>query len=229
MVGIRPHRIEPKRVEIPPPQAEPAAPPEHAALLKDVVDFLIPLLSSFEAAFYLYFLRHAIVETGQPYARVSMRDLTTKVVRSAQTERNVAFTTVQKCLAGLEKIGAIRKEGGPRRGGSLYRVLLPDEIEACREAKRAARVKPAPAVDVKAEADFYNVRENRLRIFERDGYKCRYCAKQLTRLTATLDHVVPVRAGGGNGWDNLVTACFDCNASKTGRAVGDFLAERASQ
>jgi hypothetical protein len=151
----------------------------------------------------------------------------TKVVRSAQTQRNVAFTTVQKCLAELEKIGAIRKEGAPRRGGSLYRVLLPDEIAACREAKRAARVKPAPVVDVKTEADFYNVRENRRKIFERDDYKCRYCARQLTRHTATLDHVVPVRAGGGNGWDNLVTACFDCNASKTGRALGDFLADRA--
>src|SRR5581483_5747057 len=37
-------------------------------------------------------------------------------------------------------------------------------------------------------------------------------APQLTR-----DHVVPVSRGGGNGWENCVTACRDCNQKKDDR------------
>jgi 5-methylcytosine-specific restriction endonuclease McrA len=83
---------------------------------------------------------------------------------------------------------------------------------------------PAAEIDVEHEADFYNVRENRLKVYERDNYKCRYCSKQLTRFTATLDHLTPVTAGGDNSFGNLLTACLDCNSRKNARPVGDFLA-----
>lgn len=36
-------------------------------------------------------------------------------------------------MTALEKIGAIRKEGEPNRDGTLYRVMIPDEIESCRK------------------------------------------------------------------------------------------------
>jgi 5-methylcytosine-specific restriction endonuclease McrA len=77
-----------------------------------------------------------------------------------------------------------------------------------------------------SEADYYNQRENRIKVYERDEYKCRYCRKQLTRFTATLDHVKAVIEGGDNSFGNLVTACLDCNFSKNKRPVGDFLAEQ---
>ncbi len=90
---------------------------------------------------------------------------------------------------------------------------------------KAHRAEEPPSIDI--EADFYNVRENRHKIFERDGYMCVYpdCGKQLTRFTATLDHVKPVSAGGNNSYDNLVTACLSCNSRKTGKPFGDFLAD----
>ena len=75
-----------------------------------------------------------------------------------------------------------------------------------------------------SEVDYYNVRENRIKIYERDEYKCRYCGKQLTRFTSTLDHVKPVAEDGDNSFDNLVTACLECNSRKNKRLVGDFLA-----
>lgn len=62
----------------------------------------------------------------------------------------------------------------------------------------AAKEVPKSERDLKKELDFYNVRENRLKLFDRDDYKCRYCSKQLTRFTATLDHVQPVSKGGDN-------------------------------
>jgi hypothetical protein len=247
MVGVKTSRAaQPTVTEAvptvpPPPFRDPYdprkfGPSEVPDILKDVVDFLFPLVTPYDAAFYLYMLRLSIVEDGQPYLRLSTRGVTHGVVRSARArddaKAGICQTRVRGALSALQKAGAIRKEGGPNRKGTLYKVLAPEEIATCRAAKRAreaAAAKPsAPPVDVEAEVDFYNVRENRVRIFERDGYACRYCARRLTRHTATLDHVVPVSAGGGHGWDNLVTACLECNSAKTGRAVGDFLAERRS-
>jgi 5-methylcytosine-specific restriction endonuclease McrA len=84
---------------------------------------------------------------------------------------------------------------------------------------------PKPEIAA-ADIDYYNVRENRIAVYERDAYKCRYCEKQLTRFTATLDHVTPVAEGGDNSFGNLVTACLDCNSRKNKRPVGDFLVEQ---
>jgi 5-methylcytosine-specific restriction endonuclease McrA len=76
-----------------------------------------------------------------------------------------------------------------------------------------------------ADIDYYNVRENRIKVYERDGYKCHYCKKQLTKFTATLDHITPVAERGDNSFENLVTACLGCNSRKHRRPLGDFLAE----
>jgi len=38
-----------------------------------------------------------------------------------------------------------------------------------------------------------------------------------------VDHVVPVASGGDNAVDNLVTACFDCNAGKGARHLGNTM------
>ena len=76
-----------------------------------------------------------------------------------------------------------------------------------------------------ADIDYYNVRENRIKVY-RDAYKCRYCEKQLTRFTATLDHVTPIAERGDNSLGNLVTACLSCNSRKHRQPLGDFLAEQ---
>lgn len=75
------------------------------------------------------------------------------------------------------------------------------------------------------EVDYYNYRENRLKIYERDGYKCQHCGKQLTRFTATLDHVTAVSQGGDNSFENLITSCRECNSKKNARLLGDFMAD----
>jgi hypothetical protein len=73
---------------------------------------------------------------------VSTRQLRTAVVKSSYSqadENPVSLGKVQDTLRALEAIGAIRKEDEPNRDGTLYRVLVPDEIEACRKY-RAERV-----------------------------------------------------------------------------------------
>jgi CRISPR/Cas system Type II protein with McrA/HNH and RuvC-like nuclease domain len=82
-----------------------------------------------------------------------------------------------------------------------------------------------PSIEEEKELDFYNVSENRTRVFERDNYQCHYCNKQLTRFTASLDHIQPVSEGGDNSFDNLVTACLHCNSRRGSRPVMEMYAD----
>ncbi len=59
------------------------------------------------------------------------------------------------------------------------------------------------------------VRLNKREIFRRDGYRCQYCGRVSAHLT--LDHVVPKNRGGKYTWDNLVSACPQCNRRKGNR------------
>lgn len=61
------------------------------------------------------------------------------------------------------------------------------------------------------------VRFNRTAVFRRDQHVCQYCAKALTPVKLTLDHIFPRARGGENSWKNCVTACFLCNNQKGNR------------
>jgi 5-methylcytosine-specific restriction endonuclease McrA len=58
------------------------------------------------------------------------------------------------------------------------------------------------------------VRYSKQNVFLRDGYICQYCEDDVSRKTATLDHVLPTSHGGKTTWENTVTACGPCNANK---------------
>ncbi len=197
-------------------------------IITDVVDLLMPELRSAEVAFYMYFLRHSIVANGEPYFRVSRTALQSGVVKPAYNSDSgggeISLPAVRETLTRLTNAGAIRQEGEANRQGTLYRLLLPEEIESC-QRRRAEQRQRSTIVAIENEADFYNVRENRIKIYERDNYRCTYCDKQLTRFTATLDHITPVSEGGDNSAENLKTACLACNSRKTARPLGDFLAD----
>lgn len=51
---------------------------------------------------------------------------------------------------------------------------------------------------------------SRRAIFTRDGGRCVYCKKP----ASTVDHVIPKSRGGKHTWDNVVSACHDCNHTK---------------
>jgi 5-methylcytosine-specific restriction endonuclease McrA len=55
----------------------------------------------------------------------------------------------------------------------------------------------------------------RRNILHRDGHSCQYCGYSGDDLT--LDHVVPRSRGGGDSWENIVTACVRCNVKKGNR------------
>jgi len=55
---------------------------------------------------------------------------------------------------------------------------------------------------------------SRANVFRRDSYQCCYCG---SRTNLTLDHVLPRSHGGGDAWENLITACHECNTRKGNR------------
>jgi hypothetical protein len=204
-------------------------------IICDVVDLLMPELRPFEAAIYMHLLRHSIIENGSQHIRASRRGLRSGVIKSAYTGSTsggkdadsfaASFKTVQLAFETLESVGAIREEGDANRDGTLYRIMLPEEIEVCRRRREELAARSQPMAASERDADFYNVRENRVKVYERDAYKCQYCGKQLTRFTATLDHVQSVKDGGDNSFENLTTACLKCNSKKNALLLGDFIAD----
>jgi hypothetical protein len=197
-------------------------------IICDVIDLLMPELRPLDASLYLHFLRHSIIANGTPYVRTSRNRLQTSIKPThtfKKTSGETSLDALRDALARVEAIGAIRQEGEPNREGTLYRILLPEEIKICRRRRAERFLRPLIAAS-EEEADFYNVRENRVKIYERDDYHCTYCEKQLTRFAVTLDHIKPVREGGDNSASNLKTACLQCNSRKRSRPLGDFLADR---
>ena len=190
-------------------------------IVSEIVDYIQPRLHPYEAAIYWYLFRHSVIKQGTQRVRVSVRGLCAGVVKSSsgQSEK-LSYASVQDTLSGLEEKQCIRKDGDTNREGTPYLVLIPEEIPWCVEhMKKAQENHAAYTVDEIRDVDYYNIAENRLTIFERDSYKCKYCGKQLTRFSATLDHIQPISHGGLNSFDNLVTACLHCNSSRGNRPV----------
>ncbi len=51
--------------------------------------------------------------------------------------------------------------------------------------------------------------------------RCSYCGIQLTRKSATIDHIVPKSKGGSSSEFNLALACKPCNGRKADAVFAD--------
>lgn len=60
----------------------------------------------------------------------------------------------------------------------------------------------------------------RFEVLRRDDHTCQYCGEKAPDVVLHVDHVKPKTLGGGDGPDNLVTACKDCNAGKSSTILG---------
>jgi len=61
------------------------------------------------------------------------------------------------------------------------------------------------------------VKFSRVNVFTRDGFRCCYCGRPSTMKELNYDHVVPRHLGGRTVWENIVAACYPCNARKGSR------------
>lgn len=60
-------------------------------------------------------------------------------------------------------------------------------------------------------------RWSRRGVMIRDNYTCGYCGKRRDEMT--IDHVIPVSAGGKSTWSNTIAACGACNRRKADRTA----------
>ena len=56
----------------------------------------------------------------------------------------------------------------------------------------------------------------RFNVFLRDKFACQYCGSSNE---LTFDHLLPRSKGGETNWDNVVTACSECNVKKGGKLL----------
>jgi CRISPR/Cas system Type II protein with McrA/HNH and RuvC-like nuclease domain len=66
----------------------------------------------------------------------------------------------------------------------------------------------------------------RFAIYQRDEFRCYYCKRHKDELPKgvrlELDHKIPYSDGGDDSFQNLVTACSDCNRGKSNKVVKDI-------
>ena len=93
-----------------------------------------------------------------------------------------------------------------------YRKNHPERIANLDRFRRAVKH------DVKAE------RIIRLKVFERDGWICQICGKDVDKYakvpnkrTPTIDHIISLIKGGSHTYDNVQLACYVCNCRKGNR------------
>ena len=76
----------------------------------------------------------------------------------------------------------------------------------------------------------HRANKHKASVITRDGRACHYCGKpSLTGRDASLDHLVPLVAGGKDSLDNLVLCCLRCNAMKQSSTLEDYIARRLLQ
>lgn len=65
------------------------------------------------------------------------------------------------------------------------------------------------------------VRFSRQNVLARDRYRCQYCGERKPLRQLTFDHVIPRSRGGKTSWENIVTACSECNVKKDARTPAE--------
>jgi len=99
------------------------------------------------------------------------------------------------------------------------------EIDGEREFRSERSTVPAPTV-IRLVRFIHVPRRFRRQVtntflFAREDYACGYCGTHRSELRGrqflTRDHILPTSRGGGNTWDNVVTACSPCNNRKGNR------------
>ncbi|MCC6275857.1 MAG: HNH endonuclease [Leptospiraceae bacterium] len=73
---------------------------------------------------------------------------------------------------------------------------------------------------------------SRKNILARDNYTCLYCGKTFPTAKLTIDHIVPRSRWASissenkpqefNSWDNVATACKDCNTKKGNKLISEL-------
>jgi len=172
--------------------------------LEQIVDLLAPRLRPTELAVYLHLFRHTrlkgdlevLFAAGAPRTSIGV----------GHRGRPLSRSTVHARLRRLARNGFIEILAVTHNGMQVL-VRLPEEIPGL--------LPPAaePAAPALAAVDFYTDESNRLRILQREDYRCFYCRRAIDSTNFVIEHVVS-RPYGDNSYKNVVAACCSCNNRK---------------
>lgn len=177
-------------------------------VVEQFIDLLMPELTPYEANLYMLLLRDSFLRNGALTMRVGKMKLAGKIGKGARTGEDISIKQVSRSINGLEEKGVI-KVGDTNRDGTLYTILLPEEIPLVKEK--------LSIVQEPEEEDYFTNPEKRKEIFKRDKYICFYCGEKVTPESSTLDHLVPQSKDGKHTKENLKTSCLVCNSIKSGK------------
>ena len=185
------------------------------SVIRDFHDVVAPKLDTYQQAIYWYLLRHSRVE-DLPRVKVGFKSARKKIARGVgKADTAMSEGTAYEKLRDLEGLGLVTIEAVEHRG-TVVKVFLPQEVEWV----RIARLGPGPAP---AEPeDFFEIESNRQRVFRREGGRCFYCTRKVSKDTVVIEHVRS-RPEGDNSGTNVVAACRTCNNRKGSRSADDLL------
>lgn len=131
----------------------------------------------------------------------------------------------REALRRLEARGVLRLIRHSYQARHVARLNLPWEVRGARAARNTSAQSAFKAryrADME-KVDFLRYQNLRRSIHQREGGKCFYCLRGITRHNRCLDHVVPQANLGGNSYRNLVSCCHDCNSKKKERPAEELL------
>jgi len=180
-------------------------------------DYLAPKLDAYEQAIYLYVFRHSRL-LGIEEVTIGFKSARTRMACGiGEKGKPMSEGTAYLKLASLQEKGCISIIRTTHTG-RLLKLYLPSEIEGIvlPQVKQAASEMDLEAVD------FFTVPGNRLRLLEREEYKCFYTLQALDERNFIVEHVVS-RPTGNNSYRNLVAASREANNKKGAMAADEFL------
>lgn len=175
-------------------------------IIEQFVDLLMPELTPYETSLYIFFLRSSFLSDDMTI-RIGKRTIAEKYGKGSRGEKT-NYAHISKILKGLEVKSCI-KVGDTNRGGTLYTILVPDQIPLVAEK--------LAIIPEEKEEDYFTNPKKRRELFERDKWICHYCGEKVTEQNVTLDHLTPQYKGGKHIKSNLKTSCLICNSIKSGK------------
>jgi hypothetical protein len=187
-------------------------------LWKQIEDVMAPQLRLpvIDRVVYMHLLRHSHLE-GKRRLNFSILWLANNI--------NLSMRPVREAVRRLAAQGVLRLVERSSRAGHVAEVRLPEEVRGicAQAAARAREVARKFATKDIEELDFLRTQELRRAIHARERGRCFYCLRRIPPRSKCLDHVVPLARVRCNSYRNLVSACMECNAQKSGQPAEEYL------
>jgi HNH endonuclease len=214
------HKIDEAISKLNEPTEEILAVKEFLTEFDYVTKYLSRLLKVRSFVMYLLFFKKAYFEEGQSEITVKLADLGKNLL--SDLGQPMSGDVVKRGISDLVHLNIIEKSISKPGQINVYKVKLPSQIKFVQECI-------AKDIDSKEEifdddkTDYYTNPLSRLKILQRDDYKCFYCLRELPKEDFYLDHIKPRTFGGRNYKSNLLASCKSCNTKKNASNSQEFL------